>query len=97
MAVINIVRAEFQRLVPSHHVLDGFIGAEIEWFADDTRAILGVIALGKSARAWNWVAFKRQAGGDYRACKLIWDVDDWDVARVQLLQAMEACGNGKGE
>ena len=95
MAIKNIAQGEFQPLVPEHEILDGFIGTEVEWYANDAKTILGVIALDNSGKTWNYVVFRRQVTGAFRACKLSWDCDDRQVARVQLLLAMEA--NEKGD
>ena len=88
MGIRKINRATFQALAPTHAIMDEYIGSEVEWFANGAKTILGVIALDPGGTTWNFVVFKK-LNKNFQPCKIGWDVSDRDMAKVNLLLAMQ--------
>lgn len=88
MGIRKIDRATYHARASALAVLDQFIGTEVAWYANDANTILGVIALDKGGKSWNFVISKKSAK-KFQPCKIQWGLYDRDLAKVQLLLAME--------
>ena len=58
MAINSISRAEFNRMFTFDSELAPYIGDEVEWYADDAKNVIGVIARGV-ARSEFWGVIAR--------------------------------------
>ena len=95
MAVKDVSRAEFNRLLPLHSTLEHLIGKEVEWFSDKTGNILATIALGDSNRGWNYVILKRNQMGKFHVCDVGCNFYSHAAARVDLMIAMAAASQNR--
>ena len=90
MAIKSISRGELQQFLPHRDAIGRFIGAEVEWFADEEGKIIGTIAEGTTSKDWGYVVLRRDERGGY----LFWDlktrIESCDAARVQIVRTMEA-------
>jgi hypothetical protein len=68
--VRRIGRQEFNRLYPYSGELIRFIGEGAEWFTNDARSVVGIIARSAAQRAWNYAVLKRSKFGDFRVWHL---------------------------
>jgi len=88
--VRNISRVDLDQFLPHRFAIGRFIGAEVEWFADEAGNSIGTIAQGTTNRNWGYVVLRRDEVGQY----LIWDlktgIESCDAARIQIVRAMEA-------
>jgi len=64
--VRSIGRQEFHRLYPYTGELTGFIGEGAEWFTDDARSVVGIIARPAAQPTWKYAVLKRSRSGDLR-------------------------------
>src|SRR5687768_13931429 len=90
MAIRALFRQEFDRFSASQSVLDDLTSKAVEWFADDTGAVLGAIAHHVSDLNWSFVVLGRNHHADFRAIYLdfgFWNADD---ARGVLFKKMES-------
>ena len=88
MAINNISRAEFSRLLPLGRRVERFIGKEIEWFSNNSGKVIGVIAVDRADKGWNSAVLERDKSGDFRVLKLGGDASSLDDARTELLADM---------
>ena len=86
----NISREEMDGLLPSRFNIDGFIGAEAEWFSDKVGNIIGTIAEGTANMNWGYAVLRRDDTGLYHFWDLETRIDSCNTARVQIVQVMEA-------
>ena len=86
----NISREEMDRFLPRRFNIDGFIGAEVEWFSDRVGNIIGTIAEGTTKMNWGYAVLRRDDNGLYRFWDLETRIDSCNTARNQIVQAMEA-------
>ncbi len=86
----NISRAEMDQFLPRRFNIDGFIGAEVEWFSDRVGNIIGTIAEGTTKMNWGYAVLRRDDNGLYRFWDLETRIDSCDTARIQVVQTMEA-------
>ena len=91
MAIKNISRAEFNRMFTFDSELAPYIGDEVEWFADDAKNVIGVIARGVSGSCWSYAILRRNVLGDFVASTLGKDVFmDLQIALAACLWEMAA-------
>jgi hypothetical protein len=64
----RITREEFDRLLPRHSRLEALMGAQIEWYANTARTLIGAIALTPVGRSWNFAVLKRNRLGAFQVC-----------------------------
>ena len=95
MAIKNISRAEFNRIFTFHSELAPYIGDEVEWFADDAKNVIGVIARGVSDSCWSYAILRRNVLGDFVASTLSRYFMDLQPARVVCLRDMAAAYVGQ--
>jgi hypothetical protein len=70
MAINSISRAEFNRMFTFGSELAPYIGDEVEWYADDAKNVIGVIARGVSGSNWSYAILRRNLLGDFVASVL---------------------------
>ena len=90
MAIKSISQGELDQFLPHRDAIGRFIGAEVEWFADEKGKVIGTVAEGPSSLGWGYVILRRNERGEY----LFWDlktrIGSCDAARVQMVRTMEA-------
>jgi hypothetical protein len=88
--VRSIGRHEFNRLYPYTGELTSFIGEGAEWFANDARSVVGIVARRAAQPAWKYAVLKRSGFGDFR----VWHVGeasgDLQTTRDECRRAMTA-------
>lgn len=88
MEVRSISRREFNRLYPYTGELTPFIGEGAEWFTNDARSVVGIVARRAAQPAWRYAVLKRSGFGDFR----IWHVGeatgDLQTTRDECRRAM---------
>ena len=91
MAISNISRDEFNRIFTFDSELAPYIGEEVEWYTDDAKKIIGVIARGVSGSCWSYAILRRNALGDFVASTLGRDFFvNLQIARAACLREMAA-------
>lgn len=68
MTMKQITRKEFDRLLPRHSRLEELMGAQIEWYANVARTLIGTIAVTPVGRSWNFAVLERNRLGTYQVC-----------------------------
>jgi hypothetical protein len=63
---------------------------EKEWFANDNREIVGIVAEDLVDNDWFYVLFRRKSDGELETEDMGCDIGDRMTARGRLLDAMEA-------
>jgi hypothetical protein len=86
----NISRVDLDQFLPHRFAIGRFIGAEVEWFADEAGNSIGTIAEGTTNANWGYAVLRRDVNGGY----LFWDlktgIESCDAARTQIVRALEA-------
>ena len=96
MAISRISRTEFDRMFAFGSELAPYIGDEVEWFADDAKNVIGVIAEGVSGSCWSYAILKRNLLGDFVASILCKDFfTDLQIALAECLWEMAAVDHGQ--
>ena len=73
-----------------------YIGDEVEWYADDAKNVLGVIAEGISGSSWNYTTLRRNVLGDFFVSTLGRNsFKDPQTARYACLLEMKAPYDGQ--
>ena len=73
-----------------------YIGDEVEWYADDTKNVIGVIARGVSGSCWSYAILKRNLLGDFVASILCKDFfTNLQIALAECLWEMAAADHGQ--
>jgi len=73
--------------------LSPHMGEEVEWYVDDDRSTIGIIARGNPSSAWSYAILKRNANGEFRVSTLSQEFKDLSAARGDCLQEMEAASD----
>ena len=92
MLVESIVSGEFNRLLPSHLVLENLMAGQVEWFGSKTRNLIGAIAAGKGEAGWNYAILRRNKEGKFQTCDVRTNFHSYRAARVDFLLAMVGGG-----
>ncbi len=87
MTVKSVPRPEFDQLFPDRHVLEGFTGALIECFVNDTRDIIGAVDY-RLEDDWSYVVMKRNQEGQFRVVTLDAKIGKRSDAVAELLREM---------
>ncbi|HUI07728.1 MAG TPA: hypothetical protein VL486_12065 [Verrucomicrobiae bacterium] len=96
MAISNISRDEFNRIFTFDSELAPYIGEEVEWYADEAKNVIGVIAKGVSGSCWSYAILRRNGAGDFVAAALGRDFFvDLQIARAACLRQMAASYGGE--
>ena len=96
MAISSISRAEFNRMFTFDSELAPYIGDEVEWYADDDKNVIGVIARGVSGSSWSYAILRRNVLGDFIASTLGKDFFmDLQIALAACLRDMAAAYVGQ--
>jgi hypothetical protein len=96
MAISSISRTEFNRMFAFGSELAPYIGDEVEWYADDTKNVIGVIAEGISGSSWNYTTLRRNVLGDFLVSTLGRDsFTDLQTARFACLLEMKTPYDGR--
>ncbi len=97
MLVKSIGSGEFNRLLPSHLVLEHLMAGQVEWFGNRTRNLIGAIAEGKRQAGWNYAILRRHKLGNFRVCDVRGNFYSRKAARTDLFVAMMGAGPGRPE
>jgi hypothetical protein len=89
VAIHSISRNHFTHCLPNHFHLDQLLGDEIEWFADDTDKVIGIVAQ-HHRHDWGYALLGQDAKGQFRVCDLKDHIEDHRTATIRLLRAMHA-------
>jgi len=92
MAINNVDRTKFIRLLSLQSDLESFVGKEFEWFSNTGGNVIGTIALETGNKGWNYVVLKRKEMGEFRACEVACNFYNQAAARVDCMFAMAAAG-----
>ena len=95
MAIKNISRAEFSRIFPFDSELAPYIGDEVEWYVDNAKYVIGIIAIGISGSCWSYTILRCNAVGDFLVSTLGRDFIYLQTARAACLQEMAATPVGQ--
>lgn len=90
LAIKNIGRWEFNRLLPHHLVLESLTGEQVEWFANQAKNLIGTIALTKTGRSWNYAILRRNKLGNFQVCDIGQNFFNLKQTLVQFTYAMVA-------
>jgi len=93
----RIARWEFNQLLPYHLDLEDLMGEQIGWFANQTKNLIGTIALTKVGRSWNFAVLKRNKPGNFQACNIGENFFSLRQTIVQFRYAMVAATNSRQE
>jgi hypothetical protein len=87
MAIRELSLQEFDRFRSARSMLARLTDKTVEWFADDTGRVLGVISYHRFHSAWSFVVLGRDKGS---FCAITSDTGlrDLDEARRRLLENM---------
>ena len=95
MTIYAITRAAFDKFKPARPTAAETLFEEVEWFADNSGIVIGVITLDHSDRDYGIVVLGRDERGNFRAFAE-YRVDQLDDARDVLKSKMEkALASGK--
>ncbi len=89
MAIKSITRAEFDVLMPTRPVLEGFTGRQVAWFTNDANDLLGAIDQDRTQRTWSYVVLEKDGQGKYRVREMKAGIENRTFAEDRLLQAMK--------
>ena len=90
MAIKNISRGEFSQFVPNASFIYSLVGHPVEWFADEAKNILGYLGECRTPTKWFYAVLQRGEAGNFRIIEIKPKLENLDVARTELLQAMES-------
>ena len=90
MAIRSVDREEFNRIFTFDRELVPYIGEELEWYANDAKNVIGVVARRFSDSCWNYAILRRSVLGDFVVATLSRDFMDLQTARVACRQEMAA-------
>lgn len=97
MLVKNIGSGEFNRLLPSHLVLEDLMAGQVEWFGSKTRNLIGTIAAGKGKAGWNYAVLRRDRVGNFRVCDVQANFHSHEAAKADFVLAMAGAGPSRQE
>ena len=89
MAVHSISREEFDALAPRRRPEIPTAVEEAEWFADDDRRVIGVLARHTAGHGWSVAALRRDDGGQFRPLRVRTSFERRDDARAALIVLIE--------
>ena len=95
MAISSISRAEFNRMFTLDNELAPYIGEEVEWYADDAKNVIGVVARGNPGSFWSYTVLRRNVLGDFLASTLSRGFMYLQTARAACLQEMATVSDGQ--
>ena len=73
------------------------MGKQIGWFANQAKNLIGVIALTKVGRSWNFAVLKRNKQGSFQVCDVGQNFFNLRQTMVQFKYAMVAAKNWRQE
>jgi hypothetical protein len=88
MMIRTIPRFEFERLLPQNSLIEHLMVDQVEWFANASGNLLGIIAKGKSVAGWNYVILKRNKEGNLHVHKVMNSYFSRKAATDDLLISM---------
>jgi len=90
MAIKQISRGEFSQLVQNKHLIYSMTGHPDKWYADETGNILGIIGECRTPFKWFYAVLQRGDVSHFRIDEIKPKLESFDVARTELLRAMES-------
>jgi hypothetical protein len=84
-----ITRREFDKYAPTRSVITTIILQEVEWFVDDERVVIGVVARDTSDDDWSLYVLGPTADGRFRPIAASTGMTSLAEARSRLLVKME--------
>ncbi len=90
MPAKSISRSAFIRFLPTVNFLESVTGEGVEWFVDDAREFLGIVARNKTGNEWTAVVLERDTEGQFRSIEIADDFRSRRQARQQLLLTVTA-------
>jgi len=88
MAISSISREEFDQIFTFGTELTPYIGEELEWYANDAKSLIGVVARRCLDSCCNYAILRRSVLGDFVVATLSRDFMDLQTARVACQQEM---------
>lgn len=89
MAIQSIPKREFDRLGPGRGPMVESMVEEVEWFADDEKLVIGVVARDRSDNDFSIAVLGRDERRKFRAIDTDVSIETVDDARAQLIEKME--------
>ena len=86
--VKSIGNGEFNRLLPSHLVLEDLMAGQVEWFGNKPRNLIGTIAEGRGQAGWNYAILRRSKVGDFCVSDVRANFHSYKAARADFLLAV---------
>lgn len=90
MAIRALSRQEFDRFGAAPATLSDLTRNAVEWFADDTGAVIGALAYGESDFDWSCVVLGRDHAGVFRSLGADVGLRGHNDARRLLFERMRA-------
>ena len=90
MAITSISKEEFNQIFTFDRELVPYIGDELEWYANDAKSLIGVVARRCLDSCCNYAILRRSVLGDFVVATLSRDFMDLQTARVACRQEMAA-------
>jgi hypothetical protein len=89
MIIINSTGQQaFHQLLSASAILEMAVGVEVEWFADETKTIIGNIAFDDSHKGWNYAMLKQDKSGEFRVSERQGHFPTCHTARIALFRRM---------
>ena len=89
MAIKRITRAEFDRFEPQRAAEAEEVFEEVEWFRDEGRTVIAVLARHRADDDWAYAVLGRDEHGTFRAFESEVGFPGPDETRTELLGLME--------
>jgi len=89
MPIQSIPKREFDRLGPGRGPMVESLIEEVEWFADDEKTVIGVVARDRSDNDFSIAVLGRDEQQKFRAIDTDVSIETATDARAQLIAKME--------
>jgi len=90
VAIKQISRGEFSQFIQNTSLIYSLAGHPDEWYADETGNILGILGECRTPPKWFYAVLQRDDTGNFRLIEIKPKLENLDVARTELLRAMES-------
>jgi len=90
MAIKQISRGEFSRLVHNKSIIYSLAGHPDEWYAAEAGNILGIIGECRMPSKWFYAVLQQGDTSHFRIIEIKPKLESIDIARTELLKAMES-------
>ena len=92
MAIKLISSGDFSQLVHNKPLIYSLAGHPDEWYADEASNILGILGKCRMPLKWFYAVLQREDANHFRIIEIKPKLESHDVAKTELLRAMESVG-----